>query len=369
MNVLHLLRSGGIGGIEILSKNIALGADWSNVFCFVHEGGIVTEEIKSCGGKTEILHNNDKLSLVTLIKLIMICRREKIDIIETHHMDIYLHFYYLLLMHFRHKAKFIITLHSCAIDNKNIKPSKKLRLRRYFLEKALKKSDHIIAVSEAVKKSYMKYYKVKSEKISIVYNGIPLDTLTQGYDNQPKIKERFELLYIGRLTMGKGIDILLYTVQLLLKEYKVKLTIVGDGAFRPYCESLVRKLDIEQYVVFAGFDRELEKYYTECNIFVYPSLYEEAFGISIVEAMSWGLICVGTNKGGIPEVIQDNVNGFISEKATPYDLYLAISKAVQVYKLNKYIEFGLESKKQAAKFCIDNTLKQMKCIYTNILLV
>ena len=86
----------------------------------------------------------------------------------------------------------------------------------------------------------------------------------------------------------------------------LNLTIVGDGVERNNLENQVKYLNIESNVIFTGFQTNTIDYLDKSDIFVYPSIWDEAFGISVVEAMARGCIPLVANKGGLPEVVDYN---------------------------------------------------------------
>lgn len=114
------------------------------------------------------------------------------------------------------------------------------------------------------------------------------------------------LIYAGRLEGLKGVHYIFEALscQPLAKE-KVKPLIIGGGAYEESLKGLSKKLGLENKVRFLGFvpHRELPRYYSVSHIAVYPSIGDEAFGISIAEAMACEVPVIATHLGGIPEVV------------------------------------------------------------------
>ena len=121
------------------------------------------------------------------------------------------------------------------------------------------------------------------------------------------------MTYIGRLVTGKGLDILLNAAQRILIEKNQKacvVLIVGDGPLRTDLEQLSQQLNISDQVVFTGFRRDIPDILDATDIFVLPSL-TEGLPLSLMEAMASGKAVIATNVGGIPELIDPDVNGVI----------------------------------------------------------
>lgn len=114
--------------------------------------------------------------------------------------------------------------------------------------------------------------------------------------------------YVGRLIEVKGVETLLEAVA-AMEDDDVEVLIVGDGPDKEYFESVARKLGIRDSTVFAGYVEpdEMYRFYSAMGTLVLPSYeeFKERFGRVLIEAMACGVPVVGTNTGGIPEVIGD----------------------------------------------------------------
>ncbi len=119
-----------------------------------------------------------------------------------------------------------------------------------------------------------------------------------------------ELLFVGQLIKGKGVDLLLDAVARLQQPWH--LTVAGDGNARPTLEQKARALGIAGTVTFAGWvPREaLDTLYENCRILAVPSRWAEPFGMIGLEAMHRARPVVGFAVGGIPDWLEDSVNGY-----------------------------------------------------------
>lgn len=146
----------------------------------------------------------------------------------------------------------------------------------------------------------------------VIYNGVDVESfrpLPCDHDLKESLglrKEDRVLIYAGRLVGWKGVRFVIEAMtHPFLKELPVKLLIVGDGPERERLERLASYLGLRERVIFHGFvsHEELPAYYSVADIGVYPSIGDEAFGISIAEAMACGKPVVASYIGGIPEVV------------------------------------------------------------------
>jgi glycosyltransferase involved in cell wall biosynthesis len=99
---------------------------------------------------------------------------------------------------------------------------------------------------------------------------------------------------------------------------------VGDGPERNELEGEAERLSMQDRVIFTGVRKDVERMYAAMDIFVLPSSCQEAFGMVLIEAMAMGKPVVATAVGGIPEVIENEVNGILVPPQEIHALALAI---------------------------------------------
>jgi glycosyltransferase involved in cell wall biosynthesis len=116
------------------------------------------------------------------------------------------------------------------------------------------------------------------------------------------------VLFVGRLSAGKNVHVLLSAVAALAREgIPLRCCVVGEGSERPALEAQVTRLDLWGWVEFAGglpFDRVLD-YYEGSDALVLASEAFEGWPKAITEAMAFGLICIGSDRGLVPAILGD----------------------------------------------------------------
>lgn len=363
MKVLNLLTGGQIGGIEVLCKDIGLLAPYENSFCFVTCEGSIFEQMKELGLSVYSVAGGRKFSIRKLKKLTALAK--DYDIIAVHHGDIYLNLYYCLLSKICRRKKYVRVVHSCYEKNVDYN-SVKNWLSKVLLKAAIGCSDACIFVSEAGLSSHLKAFRNLSKKRSyVVYNGVGTEKLKKGMDNIPKRSEPIRILYIGRLANVKGISLLLEAAAAVKKEHSVCLTVVGNGPEWELLHRQAEDLGIADIVNFADQQIDVIPYLEDADIFVYPSVCEEVFGISVVEAMAFGLICIANRVGGIPEIIRDGVNGFLTAEKSPDGVADALRKAISMSKEEEAM-MRAAAKETAERFSITNTVDRLAEVLENV---
>jgi glycosyltransferase involved in cell wall biosynthesis len=143
------------------------------------------------------------------------------------------------------------------------------------------------------------------------------------------------LLAVGRMIERKGYEYLIRALPLVPNELNVQLTMVGEGQERPRLEAMSRELGVAERVKWlSGIpDVDLARLYTECNVFVHPSIVDrtgdtESVGTVLMEAMSHARPIVTTNVGGIPDVIHDGETGLLVPEKNPQALADAIARVL-----------------------------------------
>src|SRR5207248_776388 len=129
---------------------------------------------------------------------------------------------------------------------------------------------------------------------------------------------RWRLLYVGRFDRRKGVDTLLRAIPLLPAESKVMLYGRGSETDRARVENLARALGIEERVEIRASDRaELVAAYSGADVCIFPSEWEEPFGLVPLEAMACGTPVVATGTGGSGEFLSHGENSVLFRAGDP----------------------------------------------------
>ncbi len=148
---------------------------------------------------------------------------------------------------------------------------------------------------------------IGKEDIGIFGEDIDMKAITDGEQG------RLRILYVGRLSVEKGVDTLLAACEFLTKwQIDYSLTLVGDGPRSTELSDLAERTGIADRVNFVGsIPREhLGAYYRTTDILCVPSL-DEAFGNVVLEGLISGCLVVGSELGGIRFIISDGVDGYL----------------------------------------------------------
>jgi len=194
--------------------------------------------------------------------------------------------------------------------------------------------DLVVAGGGSVRKQ-LSEMRVANKKVRVIYPALRQEFANNFQENRfVRENSPIRLLFVGRVNPVKGLEYLLEAVR-HLNYQNLTLTVIGDNFFLPgYTQNIkqkIKKLGIEDRVRLKGAIKEggkLLEAYQDHDIFVLPSLWDTS-PIAIIEAMCARLPIVATNVGGIPEWVEDGVNGLLVPSKNSRALADAILKLIQ----------------------------------------
>ncbi|NET07413.1 MAG: tetratricopeptide repeat protein [Symploca sp. SIO2B6] len=248
------------------------------------------------------------------------------------------------------------------------------QLDKKTLEKRLSKVDLVIGPSQYITKAISQRFPQFAQRCQVIANGVNVERfinsylLDQNLTNKNSVKR---LLFVGRVCPEKGVHVLLEAFKKVIAKYpETQLTLVGPLGVIPY-EYLVALSDDPKVADLASFHSDdswisylkkqisqlnsqvdtnvaspvslaglvppsnLAKYYQQTDIFIFPSICHEAFGMPIAEAMVAGIPVVVTHSGAFPELVEDGKTGKLVERSDANALAEAIMQLLADEELRK----------------------------------
>lgn len=231
---------------------------------------------------------------------------------------------------------------------------------------ALQRSDGVIAVSRHTADQLTDVQGVRRERIAVIPPALDPDFATGSAEPPPLPRPAHPvLLTVGRMVRaepGKGVDIVLEALERLLPRYPHLLyVVVGDGDARPGLECRVQERGLSHAVWFAGAQPlpQLRGFYQQADVFVMPSR-QEGFGIVFLEAMSCGVPVIGARQGGIPDVIEDGVTGFLVEPNDVETLTACLDKVLQNPALRE--QMGAAARRAAERYRFEKFCARLRSL-------
>lgn len=359
MNIVHLQLSGGIGGISILTRDIAKYSNHNNIFYFLFEGGCVADETAQLGNTVEVRELKGKSFRYCAKEFLDFCKKQNADVIICHTGSPITR-YILSYCKKRYKAKCILYLHS----NANISfYSNKIKqfINAYLIKKAHKASDYTVAISQTVKDSYIKIYGFDANKTKVVFNGIEQNRF---YHNE-KNNDKLEIISVGRVIPAKGIHVLVKALS-LIDDIDYHINILGKADDTEYLSKISDFIDrksLNDKITLCGAKNDVENYLANADLYIHSAICDEGFGITIVEALASGVPCIAFNKGAIPEIITNGYNGFYVDEITPEALANSIREYYKLWQNGKTEALMQNAIERSKQFSIENTVKELENLY------
>jgi glycosyltransferase involved in cell wall biosynthesis len=191
-----------------------------------------------------------------------------------------------------------------------------------------------IAVSEYVRTRFCKTYYLGKNKSQTIYYGINLDRFKPGNLDTARIEIGLPLggkivSTVAHMIPAKGIQHLIEAIALLHNENcasNLLFVIAGEGPYLQTLEDQVKDLHITDNVIFLGKRNDIHTIIAASDIIVVPSIWEEAFGLIIVEAMACAKPVITSRIGGIPELVEDDKTGILVASGHAGELATAIKR-------------------------------------------
>ncbi len=219
---------------------------------------------------------------------------------------------------------------------------------RSTIKKVLKNADGVFAVSNALKHEIIATGVTGiANKTKISWNSVDINKFSANNDNafrkEYKLDDKPIVLFVGNLIKRKNVESLLNAKKVANSDYH--LVIVGDG---PLFKKLKKKVEDENIrdVIFTGSRNDVENIIPDCDVLVLPS-FSESFGLVLIEALACGKPVIGSNVGGITEIITDDV-GLLVNPNKVSSIARAIDRVINDEDLRTI--FSLNARNRAMDF-------------------
>ncbi|KUK74345.1 MAG: Membrane-anchored group 1 glycosyltransferase protein [Methanobacterium sp. 42_16] len=249
------------------------------------------------------------------------CKNEKFDIIQARSLPPYIVTAYKL--HKKFKTPLLLELHP---NEKDVNQFYMFYVMNIL--KIAKKASHTITLTNSLKNWVQKEYSLDSEKITVIPNGVDCEKFKPGNKSNTGESLRNKIgnpekivLYAGYLDQVNGMDMLIKIIPTIVRENpEISFVFMGNGPYYNTINELSKK--IPQVNLLKTVNHELmPDYYLDSDIFIIPRpstiSSELVTPLKLLEAMSMESIVLGSNVGGISEVITNEKNGYLYEKDDP----------------------------------------------------
>lgn len=321
MKILHMHTSMGQGGIEAIVCGLVneMSKQHEVSLCTIfarREDQIFERQLSSRVQRFDLGKTKQGFSLREIFKIYRFIRKGNYDIVHIHG---FFYYYALAILLLHRRVRFVYTIHSDARMECSSWDKQLFLLKRYAFRHGWMQA---VTISRESQRSFTDLYHANS---SLIYNGVEeyfgtlSPSLLQEYRFTP---DTLLFLHPGRITKAKNQLVLCQVFQRLIQEgYDVVLLIAGSNDD----EGIFRQIEplFSERIVYLGARNDVRDMMCRADAFCLPSIWE-GMPVTLLEAISVGCIPICAPVGGIPEIVQNNRNGFLSVDSTFHGYYAAV---------------------------------------------
>lgn len=299
-------------------------------------------------------------------KLVKVVKTHELEILHVHYAIPHAYAAYMAKMMLKEQGidiKVVTTLHGTDITLVGSHPS-----YQTAVEFSINNSDVVTTVSQSLKEDTLRLFNIKKD-IHVVYNFIDTEKFEKEQekecqrgalaDNDERI-----LTHVSNFRPVKRTHDVIRVFDEVQKNIPSKLLLVGEGPDKRKAEKLVKKLGINDKVIFLGNSIELNKILCYSDIFLLPS-ESESFGLAALEAMAAETPVISTNTGGLPEVNVNGITGFLSNVGDIKDM---ANNTLNILESDENLAlFKKNAKSHTNQFSLANILPVYEEIYNSVL--
>ncbi|MEM0340572.1 MAG: glycosyltransferase family 4 protein [Acidilobaceae archaeon] len=214
---------------------------------------------------------------------------------------------------------------------------------KYYLRYA----QTVISVSQEARKFVE---NIIGDRTNVKHVVIPNGVDSEKYSPPEREPEENRIVFVGRLVHRKGVHVLISAIPQILNEVRdLEVVIVGEGYMKTVANLLSKLIGVSKRVKLLGWLPESEKIKVLKNskVAVAPSIYNECFGITAIEAMAVGRPVVASRVGGLKEVVEHGVTGLLVSPGSKKELVEAVTLLLQDEKLRR--EMGRRARETVEK--------------------
>ena len=341
------------GHIDYLIVNFTQGGN--DRFEFV-------EVARARGHRIELIEESYRFNPLTIVRALRMFREGEYNIIQSHG---YKGHVIALFISRLTGCKWLAMAHGWTRENIKI-------LAYNALERLLLRfPDYAVAVSPSLYFSLEKQNSNK-RKLRLLLNAvdekeIPFATPRDDVRKRYRLSQNdFVIGVFGRFSPEKGHEYILYALTKIINQFpRIRLLLIGEGQEREKLHDIVRKNGLEQNVIFCGYQRYIGDYYAAVDLVVLPSLSEGLPNV-VLEAMVLGKPVLATKVGGVPEIIQHDMNGWLVTPGSVTELEQALRRLLDDRQAYDRIQKNTKSSLMP-KFCPDARARSILAMYHDML--
>lgn len=328
-NILFVVRTMGLGGTEnVVLQLCEILSDKANKIIVCSSGGVHEKKLREMGighyAIADIASKNPMDMLKNYREIKSIIKKERITLVHAHHR---MAAFYAELCAPKGVTK-VANAHNTFTDKK------KLTQFAY-------RDTRVIAVGERVRENLTEHFGIPKERVCVIHNavkpfdgrGMPVELL-----NKSRTEGNVLIGNVGRLSEQKGMQYFVEAAEITAKSHpEARFIIVGDGEEKERLQQSAAAKKLQEKVFFLGYRDDIQNVMSQLDFIVLSSLWE-GLPLTPIEAYSVGKTVVATAVDGTPEIVRDNIDGFLVEPRNPVQLAERMIALIEHPEMRKSME-------------------------------
>lgn len=361
-SILILLDTLESAGAENVAVNIATrlknSAEFVPIVCSTRRGGVLEEALRHHNINYVLLGRNRSYEAHKFLPLRRIIKEENVQIIHAH--KLWSNFWCGILGRLC-RVPVIAHCHAQLYNFGNLLADKLIERLSY----------RIVSISEYERKRLIKEEGISPDKIVTIYNGIEVGKFKTepNLDLKRQLGIRNECSVVGIVAAfrpQKNHELFLLAArELLKKNQNISFLLVGDGPTRKRIEELASNLGVAKNCIFTGARKDMPDILSVIEVGVLSSHWE-GLPLAVLEYMASSKPVISTNVGGVPEVVEDGLNGFLVQPGNFKMLAQRINGLIE--NKNLALEMGRRGLSLLNReFTTESMMKKIESLYAQVL--
>lgn len=315
LHVCHVVSGDLWAGAEVMTSHLLKKLSFCTgvrVTVILLNNGRLASELKSSGIETHIIKESQHSFFMLAAMVRSVISSDPPDVIHSHRYKENLLVY--MATRFLGKSKLVSTQHGLPeAQGRELSLAGRLKSKANFQVLA-RRFHKIIAVSQSIGSFFVDELSFNHDSIKVIHNGIDF------FERKTPKKSisSFVVGSSGRLFPVKDFPLMVEVAKLATQQENLSFVLAGDGPERCSVERTIQFHRLDDFFGLKGHLDDMDTFYSSLDVYINTSLHE-GIPMTILEAMSHGLPIIAPRVGGIPEIIDDGVEGFLIEGRNPRD--------------------------------------------------
>lgn len=314
LTVLHMISGDLWAGAEVMAYHLLKGLqkfEELEIQVVLMNEERLSKEIRNLGIRVHVVDESRNSLFSTFRTLREILCTEKPDIIHSHGYKANILSY--LISRSMNTVKLIATQHGMPkVVGRKYSPRYQLisRLNLFLLSRYFHR---VVGVSKEIKEAFVRQYRSREDKVSVIHNGIEIPNSLATKENN----DYFVIGSSGRLFPIKDYPFMIEIAKTVLKKTnRIRFQLAGDGPERIRLEALTSRYHLDDGFMFRGHLQDTSPFYQGLDLYLNTSV-NEGIPISVLEAMAYKIPVIAPRVGGLPEIVDDGVHGYLLDERNP----------------------------------------------------